>query len=318
MPALQNEKHELFARLVVEGLTQGRAYVAAGYSTKTEAKARTKGSALANTILVRARLAELRGETVGLSPTSPADPPKKAVKRGGRPPVPRVGVRPKSPKGGQPPRDDRPPVLAELPGAARARGNLRGKVTIGADDGAPAASPKGGFQPDMADRVFRVCLLGATDAELAAVLQISLSTLGTWKQQYELFNDAINRGRLSADAHVAHSLYQRATGYRWVEQQAIKVKTGQYTEDIRIVEVEKAVPPDTMANSLWMRNRHPDRWRERREVNIEGSIEHRLRQMTPEQREQDARDLHQRVMSRLAELSATDAESEDLPPGGET
>ena len=43
-------------------------------------------------------------------------------------------------------------------------------------------------------------------------------------------------------------------------------------------------PPDVGAAKLWLLNRRPKDWRERREVEVTGTLEHRLAQMTPEQR----------------------------------
>ena len=44
------------------------------------------------------------------------------------------------------------------------------------------------------------------------------------------------------------------------------------------------LPPDTNAAVRWLINRQPQRWRERKELDVSGSLEHRLAMMTPEQR----------------------------------
>ena len=54
-----------------------------------------------------------------------------------------------------------------------------------------------------------------------------------------------------------------------------------------------------------MSRRQPDLWRERRQVDVSGSLEHRLNQMTPEERAADAVDLVARVRRRLAEYQQT-------------
>ena len=46
-------------------------------------------------------------------------------------------------------------------------------------------------------------------------------------------------------------------------------------------------PPDTKAALRWLMNRQPALWRDRQEVNVSGSIAHRLSQMTPKERARD-------------------------------
>jgi hypothetical protein len=48
-------------------------------------------------------------------------------------------------------------------------------------------------------------------------------------------------------------------------------------------------------------NRQPGKWRDRQEVDVTGSLEHRLSQMTMEERINDAQDLAERVRRRLAD-----------------
>lgn len=274
MPALKNEKHELFAQALARGATQATAYTEAGYAAKTIAFARVKGCQLAGRTAISDRVAELSA-LPGFKIPKADELPRAKVRKGIR----------NTPAGIE--------MIAAINGDRQAR-----------------------YLPDSTpDTIFRLCLLGTTDQEIMAVMRISRATWDDWKHRHIDVRDAINRGRITADADVAHSLYQAAIGY---QHSAVKIfMPAGATEPVYAPYIEH-YPPSVQAGSLWLRNRQTDRWRERREVNIEGSIEHRLRQMTPEQREQDARDLHQRVMSRLAELSATDAESEDLPPGGET
>ena len=61
MPLLQNPRHERFALGITEGLSQGDAYLKAGFKTKLTGKnLRGEASKLANRPDVTARIAELR------------------------------------------------------------------------------------------------------------------------------------------------------------------------------------------------------------------------------------------------------------------
>ena len=72
----------------------------------------------------------------------------------------------------------------------------------------------------------------------------------------------------------------------------------------------KHYPPDTKAALRWLMNRQPALWRDRQEVNVTGSLEQRLSQMTPEERARDAFEFAEQVRARLAELRGTTIEHE--------
>ena len=70
-------------------------------------------------------------------------------------------------------------------------------------------------------------------------------------------------------------------------------------------------PPDTTAASLWLRNRQPNKWRDKREIDHGGSIAHQIAQMTPDERAKDALDLAERVRAKLAELRTIEHEPKE-------
>ena len=123
-----------------------------------------------------------------------------------------------------------------------------------------------GYKPENAGQVERLCALGATDDEIASFFGIHRATVYRWKLDYPEFCDAIKSGKVHADERVERSLYQKATGYSYTEQEAIKVKVGQYEEKVEVVEVVKHAPTDTTAAIFWLKNRRSDAWRDKSEV----------------------------------------------------
>lgn len=116
------------------------------------------------------------------------------------------------------------------------------------------------FTEEMLARVTRLCLLGLTDKQLAAALDISEATLNTWKREHPQFLESIRAGKVDADALVAASFFQRAKGYE-VEVSKV-VGRG---EKARVVTVKEHVPGDAMAAYRWLTNRQREAWRDRRE-----------------------------------------------------
>jgi hypothetical protein len=109
----------------------------------------------------------------------------------------------------------------------------------------------------------RLCLLGATDAEMAEFFGVSEVTVNAWKGKHPEFLKSIKEGKEIADMAVAESLYGRALGSRYTEQMAFKIKVGKDLERVEIVDVERAVPPDPTSMIFWLKNRRSRHWRDK-------------------------------------------------------
>lgn len=114
------------------------------------------------------------------------------------------------------------------------------------------------WQPEFTERVKNLCLLGATDAQMAECLGVSLPTLKRWKASQPGFADALLSGKRMADGKVAKSLYQRAVGFSQQEVD-IRVVGGKVVETI----YTKRYAPDTTACIFWLKNRQPELWNNR-------------------------------------------------------
>lgn len=133
--------------------------------------------------------------------------------------------------------------------------------------GRPAA-----YRPEFAELAAKLCARGATDQELADFFDVSVRTMYRWKLENLEFCQALKVGKDLTDDRIERSLLERASGYRYVEQQAIKVKVARDCEKVEIIEVERAIPPDTTAMIFWLKNRRPEQWRDKREVEHSGSL----------------------------------------------
>jgi hypothetical protein len=149
-----------------------------------------------------------------------------------------------------------------------------------------ASSDKGGrptkYQAAYAKQVHKLCLLGATDVEIARFFEVSETTINTWKQKHPPFARALRTGKTMADAEVASRLYERAVGYSHPEE-----KIMQHEGKVIRARTTKHYPPETQAGSLWLRNRQPDKWRDKIDHELAGAgggpIEFRRTQLTDEQ-----------------------------------
>lgn len=117
------------------------------------------------------------------------------------------------------------------------------------------------YREEFREQARKLCLLGATDVEMADFFGTSEKTLNTWKAAHPEFLQSITQGKLLADANVASRLYERALGYA---HPAVKIFNHAGIE--MLVDYTEHYPPDTQAASLWLRNRQPAKWRDRQEI----------------------------------------------------
>jgi hypothetical protein len=111
--------------------------------------------------------------------------------------------------------------------------------------------------------VYGMALLGATDVQMAEILDISEATFHNWKHDYPKFLESIKKGKAQADAVVAASLLKRAVGYDHTENDYYITDKG---EKILRGHSKRHIPPDTRAIMFWLSNRQPELWRNRTET----------------------------------------------------
>jgi len=118
--------------------------------------------------------------------------------------------------------------------------------------------PKSIFSATYYEQIQNYCLLGASTAQLSEFLCTSQSKISEWMRNDPAFAQAVKNGREDADARVAKSLFNRAVGCS-VKDTHVAVIEGR----VVLTEVTKNYPPDTAAAFFWLKNRVPDKWREK-------------------------------------------------------
>jgi len=126
------------------------------------------------------------------------------------------------------------------------------------------------YRPEYATQAYKLCLLGATDSELADFFEINISTIYEWKKYFPQFADAIRDGKEVADSEVAHSLYKRAVGMKVPAVKIISVAgPAGCGSTVEYHEYEEVLPPDVGAATKWLASRSR-RWRDKQEVELTG------------------------------------------------
>lgn len=112
---------------------------------------------------------------------------------------------------------------------------------------------------------------GLIEKEIAARMGIAMSTFSKWKKEINGFSEAIKIGKEPADANAKISLYKRVTGYMVTEKKIIvELDPNGNQKPAKIETIEKHIPPDVGAIAFWLKNRLPESWRDKHDVNLTG------------------------------------------------
>lgn len=109
--------------------------------------------------------------------------------------------------------------------------------------------------------VNRLAAKGFTEQEIADLMGISLRTLNYWKEKHPEFLQALKEGKEVPDDAVERSLFERATGYEHED-----TYFSNYQGEVTATTYQKHYPPDPTSMIFWLKNRRPERWRDKQEL----------------------------------------------------
>lgn len=119
---------------------------------------------------------------------------------------------------------------------------------------------------------------GLTDEQIAGNMGITRSTLYAWKDKYSDISDTLKSGKEIVDRAVENALLKRAMGYRYEEvtKEPGTIEDEESGELKRVMvetkRVTKEVQPDVTAQIFWLKNRKPDVWRDKQQVDLTGDL----------------------------------------------
>ena len=117
---------------------------------------------------------------------------------------------------------------------------------------------------------------GLSDEQIAKNIGINPATLYKWVDKYGEIGKAIKKGKAPVDFEVENALLKSALGHYVTIKEPIKVKkemqkpgVGKVVEEhIEFVERQIYIPPNTVAQVFWLKNRKSDKWRDHPEIPI--------------------------------------------------
>lgn len=112
---------------------------------------------------------------------------------------------------------------------------------------------------------------GLTDEQIANNIGVKVWTLYDWQKRFPQFSNALKRGKAPVDVEVENALLKSALGFEYEETitEIEELPGGKQKKQIR--KVKKYAPPNSTAQIFWLKNRRPDRWRDKQEIT--GTVE---------------------------------------------
>ncbi len=119
------------------------------------------------------------------------------------------------------------------------------------------------YKEEYEQQVYKLCLLGLTDKQIADLWGITERTFNNWKKKPEFFQ-SIKRGKEIADSDVAAALYKKACGFTHTKT---RNSVSQVDEEgnPKQIESKQYFPPDTAAAFIWLKNRQPAIWSDKQD-----------------------------------------------------
>lgn len=109
---------------------------------------------------------------------------------------------------------------------------------------------------------------GLSKEQIAHNMGICRDTLNEWEKRFSDISDALKKGKEVVDLEVENALLKRALGYEYTEQRIeVSEKHGK-----KVIQITKHVAPDTTAQIFWLKNHMPDKYRDKHEIGVEGTM----------------------------------------------
>jgi len=112
---------------------------------------------------------------------------------------------------------------------------------------------------------------GLNDEQIAGKMGISKSTFYEWQKKFPDFAEAICEGKEIPDRNVENALYKRATGYEYTE--VTKERDPETGALVVTKEVKKTCLPDATSMIFYLKNRKPEEWRDKQQVELSGGLD---------------------------------------------
>ena len=127
---------------------------------------------------------------------------------------------------------------------------------------------------DSQEKILELARAGYTNQQICQYLGVGLTLFKKYFNENQSLKTALKNAKSIADINVENALYKRAIGYEYTEE-TIEYASGKSPEQSKIKTVKhikKHIAGDVTAMIFWLKNRRPDIWRDRHDIEQKGEI----------------------------------------------
>ena len=112
---------------------------------------------------------------------------------------------------------------------------------------------------------------GMTEEQVAYKLEISWTSLKTYKEQYPDFLAVIKKGKAELVGELEGSLYKSSKGY-WVEEETTEVEESNLGTKEKKKIHKKWIPANTAHLIFALKNLEPESWKDKQDIEHSGAV----------------------------------------------
>jgi predicted transcriptional regulator len=141
------------------------------------------------------------------------------------------------------------------------------------------------YSPDFPLLAEGLARSGLTDRQIAKKLGISKTAFYEYLKLHPDFADSLKKGKSPVDTEVENALLKRALGYEYEEVMTEYDLAGKDKDQkalpAKVRKTRKEIIPDVTAQIFWLKNRRPDKWRDKHDFDFPGGVEFRIISAVP-------------------------------------
>ena len=139
---------------------------------------------------------------------------------------------------------------------------------------------------------------GLSNKQIAHNMGIDESTFYEWQNKFSQFSEAVKEGKAVIDRQVENALLKRALGYEVEESKTYMKDDGTGRKIKHVEKTNKHISSDATSMIFWLKNRKPNEWNDRRQVEHSGGLDNT--------NVNTFKDISTEELKRLANLQADD------------
>ena len=115
------------------------------------------------------------------------------------------------------------------------------------------------------EEIFELASQGANKTQMCRHLGLLVDDFTQFCKEYDALDAVVQEGRAVADGFVENAVFKRATGYTAPAEESV---TENPDGSVTIKKTTKHLAPDVAAATFWLKNRKPDEWSDKQELEL--------------------------------------------------